>query len=136
MPGTQRSGRSGPPPDHHPPRGFASMTKVLLLTPLLQHNAWEDDINTKWPPLGLLYIASSLEKAGHECKLVERRRIIKTHPRTPANLKTTDDQMMAEIKAFGPEVIAVSAMTFHIMDAYRACKRIKEELPGVEIVIG
>ena len=112
------------------------MTKVLLLTPLLQHNAWEDDINTKWPPLGLLYIASSLEKAGHQCKLVERRRIIKEHPRSPANLKTTDDQMMAEIKAFAPDVIAVSAMTFHIMDAYRACKRIKEELPQVEIVIG
>ncbi len=110
--------------------------KVQLLTPLLQKSAWEDDINTKWPPLGLLYIASSLEAQGHQCNLIERRRIIHDRPRTEENLAEVDEVMMKEILAFRPDVIAVTSMTFHIMDAYRACERIKRDLPDCEIIIG
>ena len=50
--------------------------KVCLVSPLLQHIYLLGDISAKYPPLGLGYIASILEKGGHEVKIIERKLFI------------------------------------------------------------
>ena len=77
------------------------------------------------PPLGIMYLASHLRNHGHTVTIID---IAKTRP--PIK------QTITELKAFNPDLIAISA----IITAYRFVKQfvkdIKQSFPSVPVVIG
>jgi radical SAM superfamily enzyme YgiQ (UPF0313 family) len=77
------------------------------------------------PPLGIMYLASHLRNQGHTVTILD---IAKTRP--PINVTISD------LKAFNPDLIAISA----IITAYRFVKQfvkdIKCDFPSTPIVIG
>lgn len=77
------------------------------------------------PPLGLAYIASVLEQAGHKVKIIDS-------PTRRLNLRS----WMAEVKSFDPDIIGISMQTPLAPKGYVAAKTIKQEMPDVILVAG
>ena len=110
--------------------------RICLINPLCQPSLWENEIVSHWPPLRLAYIASILERYGHEVKILERRRIIDQKRRTEENLMELDRATAKYIKSFKPDVVGITATTPLIMDAYRTAKIVKEIDPYIRVMIG
>ncbi|MFQ5456696.1 MAG: B12-binding domain-containing radical SAM protein [Nitrospirota bacterium] len=110
--------------------------KILLITPLCQPSLWENEISSRWPSLGLCYIASVLKREGYEVSIFERRRIIDRNRRTEENLRALDKETIRYIKSFNPSFIGITATTPLIMDAYRVARLIKEGYPSIRIMVG
>ncbi|RJR18946.1 MAG: radical SAM protein [Nitrospiraceae bacterium] len=81
-------------------------------------NAQVLDGNNVVPPLGLLYIAAVLEKAGHAVQIFDAD-------------PEYQDTMLKEIKEFNPELIGLSFLTVAYQRAFNLCKTLKQELPDV-----
>ena len=98
--------------------------KVLLVLPPSSSKIREV-LETTSPPMGLAYLASSLELDGHEVRIVD-------------SLAMEYDfvDVVREAKAFDPDLVGVSASTPTIYDAYKVVEMIKQELPNVKTVIG
>jgi len=77
------------------------------------------------PPLGLAYIASVLEQAGHRVYIVDS---------TCEGLGL--DEFVKRVKSLKPDMIGMSLLTPTAPRAYRAARRLREELPGVPLVAG
>jgi magnesium-protoporphyrin IX monomethyl ester (oxidative) cyclase len=77
------------------------------------------------PPLGLAYIASVLEQAGHKVKIVDS-------PTRRLDLKS----WMAEVKSFDPDIVGVSMMTPLAPKGYLAAKELRREMPDITLVAG
>ena len=86
-------------------------------------NAQVLDGNNVVPPLGLLYIAAVLEKAGHKVQIFDA---------DPEYQST----MMKEIKDFNPELVGLSFLTVAYERAFNLCKDLKKELPDVKFCAG
>lgn len=110
--------------------------KICLINPLIQKVQWENDITSKWPPLGIAYIAAVLEQNGHQVKILERRLLAGIKPRTKEYLKEVDNLTIKEIKKFKPDIVGISAATPLIVDAYQAAKLVKEVNKSIMVVIG
>ena len=110
--------------------------RVMFINPLLQKSAWEDDINTKWPPLGVGYIAAYLEREGHAVGILERRRIIKEKPRTETFMEELDQETLRRVEEFKPDMIGFTGTTFHITDAYRTAELVSRISPRPSIIFG
>jgi len=80
-------------------------------------NAQVLDGNNVVPPLGLLYIAAVLEKAGHAVQIYDAD-------------PEYQDNMISEIKAFDPDLIGLSFLTVAYERAFNLAKKLKQELPG------
>lgn len=80
-------------------------------------NAQVLDGNNVVPPLGLMYIAAVLEKAGHAVQIYD------ADPEYQENI-------IKEIKEFDPDLIGLSFLTVAYQRAFGLCKRLKQELPG------
>lgn len=79
---------------------------------------------TSSPPIGLLYIASYLEKNGFSVKLYD-----------PAPQKLSIKKLIANIARDNPKVVGISALTFGARTAVQMAKAIKERF-GKKIAIG
>lgn len=77
------------------------------------------------PPLGAAYVASALERAGHEVRLID----------APV-LDLGFDDLVEEAQGFKPALIGLSAMTPTSRYAFELARRLKESLPAVPIVLG
>lgn len=75
------------------------------------------------PPLGIAYIASSLEAAGHTVDLIDA-----------IALELSKEQVRARIRNFAPEIVGVTAMTPTIRGALEAAQLAKDE--GALTVVG
>ncbi|MCG8671183.1 MAG: B12-binding domain-containing radical SAM protein, partial [Pseudomonadales bacterium] len=75
------------------------------------------------PPLGLAYLASSLEKAGHEVDIIDA-----------IALALSKEQVDNRIKKFNPKIVGITAMTPTILGALEAAKLAKDN--GCLTVIG
>lgn len=75
------------------------------------------------PPLGLAYLASSLEKAGHEVDIIDA-----------IALALSKEQVDDRIKKFNPKIVGITAMTPTILGALEAAKLAKDN--GCLTVIG
>ncbi|MCK5264390.1 MAG: cobalamin-dependent protein [Candidatus Thorarchaeota archaeon] len=77
------------------------------------------------PPLGLLYIASSLREAGVEVKLIDQ-----------LGEKVPDEKLLKRVERYSPEVVGLSMMTWQAPKAAKLAAMIKEKLPDTHIVFG
>lgn len=76
------------------------------------------DGNNVVPPLGLLYIAAVLEKAGHKVQVYDAD-------------PEYHDSIVQEIKEFKPDLIGLSFLTVGYQRAFNLLKKLKKELPDV-----
>jgi radical SAM superfamily enzyme YgiQ (UPF0313 family) len=86
-------------------------------------NAQVLDGNNVVPPLGLLYIAAVLEKAGHKVQIFD------ADPEYQAT-------MLKEIKDFNPELIGLSFLTVAYQRAFNLCTALKKEVPDALFCAG
>ena len=105
--------------------------KVLLINPLIQKCQWENDIASKWPPLGIAYIAAVLEQNNHQVKILERRLLAGIKPRTKEHLKEIDDLTIKEIE-FLMEYLELDHMTVEDLELKILIKDIRLKL-GTEL---
>lgn len=78
------------------------------------------------PPLGLLYLASSLEDAGWTDVAV-----------VDAQAEELDYATLADrIRRFKPDLVGISAMTFTLLDVLRTASVAKQQCPGCRVVLG
>ncbi len=75
------------------------------------------------PPLGLAYIASSLENAGHEVEIIDAQ-----------VLGLSIEDITAQLKKFDPHLVGLTAMTPTIQTTLHIAEAVKKE--GVKIVLG
>lgn len=78
-----------------------------------------------YPPLGVAYIASFLEKEGHKIKILDM---------TPLNMKIKE--IPEEIKLFKPELIGISSLTPSIKKAEEIASLIKKNDKNIKIIFG
>ncbi|MBI5664760.1 MAG: cobalamin B12-binding domain-containing protein [Nitrospirae bacterium] len=86
-------------------------------------NAQVLDGNNVVPPLGLMYIAAVLEKAGHAVQIFD------SDPEY-------QDTMLKEIKEFKPDLVGFSFLTVGYQRAFNLNKKLREELPGIKFCAG
>ncbi|MDP3296978.1 MAG: radical SAM protein [Thermodesulfovibrionia bacterium] len=81
------------------------------------------DGNNVVPPLGLMYIAAVLEKAGHKIQIYDAD-------------PEFHDSIVNEIKAFNPDLIGLSFLTVGYQRAFNLTKKLKKELPNATYCSG
>lgn len=103
------------------------MANILLLnlSIIKFYNKDKDIKKTYNPPLGLLYISSSLSLAGHNVKVIDYCKI-------PFSRKLLFD----EIDNFKPILVGISVYTENVDKAFKICKGIKKKYPDVNTVLG
>lgn len=107
--------------------------KVLLLIPsevnYIEASATErvDRQREHRPKLGILYVASYLEKNRPEYEL----RVLDA-----SSEGYSTEEQAERITEFNPDVVGLSAMTFNLLDALAAARRVKQIKPKARVVIG
>lgn len=81
------------------------------------------DGNNVVPPLGLMYVAAVLEKAGHKVQLFDAD-------------PEFDNSIVKEVKEFQPGLIGLSFLTAGYQRALHLMQKLKEELPDVTYCAG
>ena len=95
------------------------VVKVLLTTP-------PGKTTEKWPPLGLLYIASNLR--------ARRRDELIVLDAFCENLSI--EQLVSRIVDARPDVLGINCSTHTFLDTMSVMNRVKMELPGTIMVLG
>lgn len=99
------------------------LKKVLLITPPYHCGVLESA--GTWMPLGMVYIAGSLQKAGYEVRIYDA--MSKFH---------TFDDIKSNIEEFCPDAVGSTAYTSSIYDAIGVLKIAKEINPGIVTFLG
>lgn len=96
--------------------------RIALATP--SYNLMEEGYGTKkyskfgaYPPLGLGYIASALEKAGHTVKIIDAQ-----------SAQYNKHDILKEVKEFNSEAFGISSVTANSKSACEIINYIKKEL--------
>ena len=88
------------------------------------------------PPMGILILASYIEKFGHNVSIVD----IKGIDMGDNKLKFTEDDVIDKIvervKEIKPEVIAIGVLVTDVEPVFKLLRVIKTALPNVKIVVG
>jgi len=93
--------------------------KVLLLNP-------QSDTQKATPfPLGLMYLASYLEKFNHEVKIIDLK-----------SQKLTKQKLKEETLEFAPNFIGIRCLTFESASAYSLARFMKSLLPKTAVILG
>lgn len=102
--------------------------KCILLFPawnpyetFSKHTA-ESQVNI-WPPLGILYIAGNLIRAGHSVKVID------------GSFNTNDD-IIQQVKDFQPDFVGISSTTYAWKSALQTAKDIKALNSNIHITVG
>lgn len=98
--------------------------KILLINP---YHYYASGINeaTKYPPIGLIYIAAVLEKHGHKPYVID------------ANMMALKNEKIIEkISSFNPEMIGISANIINSRAAIELCYEIRKRFKKIKIVCG
>ncbi|WP_238376281.1 radical SAM protein [Vulcanisaeta sp. EB80] len=100
----------------------------LPLSPLSQSSlnlSQNSVLGLKAPPLGLAWIAAVLERAGHKVRIIDS-------PTEGIDLGS----FISEVKAWGPDVVGLTALTPTIYKAYDTVKAIKEYDKDLPVIMG
>ena len=96
--------------------------KIVLATVPLRVDSYN---NTHYPPLGILYIASTLEANGYDVDVVDA-----------ALDALPDERIVQEIEARKPEMVGLSCTTHNRLEMRDLACAIKKSMPGVFLVVG
>lgn len=99
--------------------------KILLVHPPQLLGRAQRGLENIMPPLSLLYLASSLKKAGHEVKLLD----LYASPRPP-------EEELAEMTGFKPELAGFATYPGSIDETYRLVKALRAASPETFQVLG
>lgn len=99
-------------------------TKAMLILPPSK-SAIKSVFGATGPPLGLGYLASALERNGHEVRVAD-------------SLAMDYDlaDVKKAVKRFDPELVGITAATPAIYDAYEVARVVKEVNPDCRTVLG
>ena len=97
--------------------------RVLLVTPPYHSGVVESA--GSWLPLGLLYVAGALRRAGYDAALYDA--MTKFH---------TLEEVRATLRRERPDVVMVSCITATLLDGMEVCRVAREELGDVLTVAG
>ncbi len=75
-------------------------------------------------PCGMGILAEILEEKGIDYEVMDM------------SIGGTEDDLMALVDEFRPDLVGCSMISYRYTDAYRACERIKEKYPGTTIACG
>ncbi|TAN42244.1 MAG: B12-binding domain-containing radical SAM protein [Nitrospirae bacterium] len=78
------------------------------------------------PPLGILYLAASLKKAGHETFVYDQG----------AQENKLEYPSAEMIKALSPDIVGFSLYTFGLPQTLQYIKELKRDFPGIKVVLG
>jgi len=106
-----------------------NIKNILLITPPQTHEERYgkglSKIGADLPPMGLMYIAATLEKAGYEVKILDTQ------------LKQlTIEQTVEECKKIKPDMIGIGSLTSNYNKTIDFCKKLKENLNTLTIIGG
>ena len=79
----------------------------------------------KLPPLGLAYVAATLEKAGFQVEILDNY-----------NLKKPIEQVKLEIERLNPEIVGITCGSVTYRRCIETAKAVKEVLPSCKVVVG
>lgn len=95
-------------------------------------NVYTPEISTVWPPIGIGYIASCLEKYSHRVAIFDRNAEIAKL----GNYESVNKKMVQMLEAFQADIVGISATTPTAEDAFFCSRIIKEIDPSVIVVLG
>ncbi|RZN61868.1 B12-binding domain-containing radical SAM protein [Methanonatronarchaeum sp. AMET6-2] len=100
--------------------------KVLLVQPhAAEELVFKEVIGLTVQPMGLAYIASSLERDGHEVRIMDM----------PAEDKDMDD-FIGELKDYRPDVLGLYIATYRSENALELTRASKKVLPEITTICG
>lgn len=88
--------------------------KIMLVTPAFAPSG------ERWMPLGLCYIASSLERAGHEVLISDRYL-----QALRLGAQAADEHLIGEVRAFHPDIVGFTTVTPYIHDTVEAVRAVR-----------
>ncbi|MCJ7713635.1 B12-binding domain-containing radical SAM protein, partial [Candidatus Bathyarchaeota archaeon] len=88
-----------------------------------ENSPWSKPI--RLPPLGLLFVAGSLEKSGFKVKLLDNYLF-----------KKTNDELKKLVKSLNPQLVGITCSSASYPVCVESAKAIKEVLPHCKIVVG
>lgn len=77
------------------------------------------------PPLGLCYLASTLEQEKHKVKIIDA-----------AVEGLSVERIIKRMINFSPDIVGISTFTVSIYSCYELAKKIKSKIPEIKIVVG
>ncbi|MDD5421808.1 MAG: radical SAM protein [Candidatus Omnitrophica bacterium] len=107
--------------------------RITLIYPLLSRRRASVDENKQfWPPLGLAYLASVLEDAGHSVQIIDRDIVLRQNS---LDFGKTDLIMIDRIGQFRSDMVGISATTPNMPDVDHISGVIKKNR-DIPIVLG
>jgi len=106
---------------------------VTLIYPTQVREKGQQSSRACWPPLGLAYLASVLERDGHRVQIIDRFILQK---RNEFDLGQTNKQMIGAISNFDTELVGVTSTTPDVVDALEVFKIVKEYNSSITTVLG
>lgn len=79
----------------------------------------------KLPPLGLAFVAASLEQAGYQAAILDNY-----------NLKKPIEEVKQELKRFEPDIVGITCGSVTYRRCIETAKAVKEVLPYCKVVVG
>lgn len=98
--------------------------KVVLITPNVGQ-AGHIKSQSAWPPLGLLYLGTTLQNGGHEVRVIDNGRS-----------QQPIWKLVEMVKQENPEVVGISVLTPTFRRGVKIAGAIKAEMPDIKIVFG
>lgn len=98
--------------------------KIVLINPNTGQ-AERIENEAAWPPLGLLYIGTVLQNAGHEVKVIDNARV-----------QLPIKKVVELVKQEDPGMVGVSALTPTFKQGVKIVSAIKAEIPAIRTVFG
>lgn len=103
--------------------------KILFVNPSLKE---PDKGASCWPPLGLAYLAAQAEKMGHEVSVADRGRLLaRGYP-----FDFVDNWLRQSFVVCKPDMVAITATTPLIPDAYHVARMVKKYFPKCQVILG
>jgi anaerobic magnesium-protoporphyrin IX monomethyl ester cyclase len=98
--------------------------KILLMTTAPPENgAWY--LGKRLPPIGLMYVAASLEKAGFQVQMLDNYLA-----------KKTLDEVKQLVASFDPKIVGITCGSATYARCIETAKAIKDASPQIKIVVG
>lgn len=106
--------------------------KALLINPPIKNiinsgiPSYVDEDSGYFPPLGLMYLAAYAEQhTNHEIKIYDMQ-----------VEEATYDDLKNRLREEKPDVVAITVMTFTILDAIKAAEIVKSFDPSIKVIFG